>query len=119
VNQGYDLSQLLTTLAQTVPVWVFVGLAVKHWIKKSTEAAKNIDLRFESIQGDLDMKAEKLTSAIQGIQSSVKVIELNMASANILHVRADIESLREAKVRAEMKAEEALRQIETLRSYAR
>lgn len=120
MNQGYDLTQLFSTLAQTVPIWVFVGLAVKHWVERTTKAAEqfkvSINERFESIQDDLDDRSDELTKVMAGIQASLKSIELNMATANIMQVREDIENLKEAKVRVEMKAEAALRNLDDLRS---
>lgn len=99
---------IVQTLIQTVPIWTFVGIAVKYWIDKSNKAS-------EEFQKDIDNRFEKMEQAILLIQESVKRIELSMAMAHLPQVREDLESLKEAKVRVEMKADSALRHIDEIR----
>lgn len=111
--------QIITTLVQTVPIWTFVGIAVKYWITRSEKTANefknDLDHRFNAIQSEIDDRSKDLSTAIHAIREALQNIQLNMASANLLAIQRDVEALKEAKVRTEMKTEAALKAIDMLK----
>ena len=84
MTESLDISQALKSMFQAVPMWAFVGWAIAHWFKKTSEERKELNTRLQVIDGN-----------IAKIQS-----QLN--EAGVKDLKENIEKLKEAKVRDEM-----------------
>lgn len=86
-NPTYNLQPLLNTLFQTVPIWVFIGMAVNHWVKKSHETVHALNMRLSSIEKE------------------ISDIRLSIATQGVSNLASNIEDLKDSRARTDMKFE--------------
>ena len=98
MDKGFDLTTLIMNLAQAVPVWTFLWLAFTHYLKRSKETADKLEVRLASIE------------------EAVQEIKLSIADAGVRNLKENLDELKEAKVRADMKIEAAFRHIDEMKN---
>jgi hypothetical protein len=95
-----DLSTFIMYLAQvTVPI--VVTFLIKEWLKKGAKA-----------QGEFAKQVEHLSVGLSGIHEKLNRLELKMVASGLDDLKANIDNLKEARTKTEMRIEAIFRSIE-------
>jgi len=94
MDQGFDLTKIISGMIENVPLWGIALLFVKRWLKNQ-------------------QKSENETKqAIFGIHEKLNRIEVKLASSGIDDLKDNIERLKESRTKTEMNIDALWRSVD-------